>query len=91
MPECSIDCGYVPRPWRDDGETLTNLFEERCCNGEGDGGGSGTTPGTFMYGNGSPEGVVVADRGQTYIDVAGDTFWMKKTGDGTNTLWIQMV
>ena len=56
--------------------------------------GSGATDyatGGNFSGAGSPEGVVVASPGATYIDTTNGFFWMKKTGTGTNTGWINVV
>lgn len=42
-------------------------------------------------GNGSPEGVVTADCGDLYINReggAGATFWVKESGNRTNTGWV---
>lgn len=41
-------------------------------------------------GSGSPEGVVAASPGSSYLDTDNDSFWMKKTGSG-NTGWIQLL
>lgn len=46
------------------------------------------TGGNFS-GSGSPEGVVTASPGATYVDTATGNFWTKKTGTATNTGWIQ--
>lgn len=43
-----------------------------------------------LVGTGSPEGVVTANPGQTYLDTTGDTFWVKKTGTG-NTGWLNLI
>lgn len=56
--------------------------------------GSGATDyatGGNFSGAGSPEGVVVASPGATYIDTSSGSFWMKKTGSGTNTGWLQQI
>lgn len=49
-------------------------------------------PGIFdSYGLGSPEGVVVASVGSTYRrtnGTAGETFYVKESGFGTNTGWV---
>ncbi len=47
--------------------------------------------GAGLSGSGSPQGVVSANPGQTYVDTAGHTFWIKETGSGTNTGWVQYV
>ena len=44
----------------------------------------------IKFGEGSPEGVVTANRGCLYLRTdggAGTTFYAKETGDGTNTGW----
>lgn len=42
-------------------------------------------------GDGSPEGVVIGVPGDLYINRsggAGQTLWVKETGNGTNTGWV---
>jgi hypothetical protein len=52
------------------------------------------TPGDgrrFIEGNGSPNGAVVGSRGDIYAQkdgTRGNTFWMKDSGDATNTGWV---
>lgn len=44
----------------------------------------------FLTGEGSPEGVVTADRGAIYQRTdggAGSTLYVKESGDGLNTGW----
>lgn len=41
-------------------------------------------------GEGSPEGVVTAPPGSTYVDTLGSGFWVKFTGTG-NTGWVQLI
>lgn len=48
-------------------------------------GGSG---GGGLAGTGSPQGVVSASPGQTYVDVSTNNLWLKVTGTG-NTGWFQ--
>lgn len=48
-------------------------------------GGGGTTSGT-----GSPEGVITAPEGTTYLDRSTGNFWAKQTGSG-NTGWLQLI
>lgn len=45
---------------------------------------------TNEVGTGSPEGVVSAAPGSTYLDTDADSLWMKDTGTG-NTGWIQLI
>lgn len=52
-----------------------------CC-GSGAGG---------LVGTGSPEGVVTADPGTSYLDESTNSFWYKETGTDTNTGWIQLI
>jgi len=40
-----------------------------------------------LYGHGSPEGVVTASRGATYVDVDAPALYFKASGDNTNTGW----
>lgn len=47
-----------------------------------------TLPGA---GVGSPEGVVAGSPGKTYLDTAAENLWIKKTGSGTTTGWIQLI
>lgn len=49
-----------------------------------------TVPAAPLSGAGSPEGVVTASPGETYLDTTADGFWAKKTGVG-NTGWIQLI
>lgn len=44
-----------------------------------------------LVGTGSPEGVVTADPGTSYLDESINSFWFKETGTGTNTGWIQLI
>lgn len=41
-------------------------------------------------GSGSPEGVVTANPGTSYLDGDTDSLWYKKTGTG-NTGWVQLI
>lgn len=54
------------------------------------GAGSGGSGGAGVTGVGSPEGVVTAPPGTTYLDTSSDSLWFKKTGAG-NTGWIQLI
>ena len=40
---------------------------------------------------GSPEGAITGSPGQTYLNTTDDSFWVKKTGIGTTTGWIQLI
>lgn len=52
-----------------------------------DGGGGGGV-GCSQHGNGSPEGVVTANIGCTYVqEDAPGVFWVKVANDGANTGW----
>lgn len=51
------------------------------------GGGSG---GTGLSGSGTPQAVVTAAVGTTYLDTASGDFWVKQTGSG-NTGWLQLI
>ncbi|MCD4756013.1 tail fiber domain-containing protein [bacterium] len=44
----------------------------------------------FFTGNATPEGVVTAQLGSLFMDSAGGTLYLKDTGDGTNTGWVQV-
>lgn len=50
------------------------------------GGGAGGIVGT-----GAPNGSVVGSVGQNYTDTAAQTFWIKETGNATNTGWVQFI
>ena len=54
-----------------------------CCAGSSGGGGS--------VGVGSPEGVVIGNPGNSYLDSSTNSFWFKETGTGTNVGWIQLI
>lgn len=80
MPETA----YVPDP-----RPVPYTFHESIDLGSsGLGGGSGGSGG--LQGAGSPEGVVTADPGTTYVDSTGHAFYVKETGSG-NTGWLQYV
>ena len=61
--------------------TPSREFECDCPGGSGSGGLSGV---------GSPEGVVTASPGTTYLDTSTNGFWVKNTGNG-NTGWFQLI
>lgn len=45
----------------------------------------------YFYGNGSPEGVIIADKGSIYINREGGsstTLYVKETGIQSNTGWV---
>lgn len=44
-----------------------------------------------IVGTGSPNGAVVGNVGQNYTDTAAQTFWIKETGNATNTGWVQFI
>jgi len=52
-------------------------------------GGAGGTGSGGLSGVGSPEGVVTANPGTTYLDDSGG-FWAKFSGTG-NTGWLQLI
>lgn len=52
-------------------------------------GGDGS--GAAFAGSGSPQGVTTASPGNTYIDTATGNFWVKQTGTGTNTGWLELI
>jgi hypothetical protein len=43
-----------------------------------------------LAGVGSPEGVVAANPGQTYLDTSTNSFWVKNNGTGTSG-WFQEI
>lgn len=71
---------YVPDPR---GGNLTVASREFDCTCGGSGGN--------FIGTGSPEGVVTADPGDLYSDESTNSIWIKETGTGTNTGWVQYV
>lgn len=67
------------------------ILEVRILNALRAAGGSGGGTGQAgITGSGSPEGVVTATAGTTYLDEDTDSLWFKKTGSG-NTGWIQLI
>lgn len=67
----------------DDG--MRSLHKIVALNG---GGSAGAYSGGGNFsGTGSPEGVVTANKGATYVDTTSNQFYFKTT-DGTNTGWI---
>lgn len=50
----------------------------------------GAPGGSGEAGVGSPEGVVTASPGTTYIDTSTNNLWIKVTGSG-NTGWVQLI
>lgn len=44
-----------------------------------------------IVGTGAPNGSVVGSVGQNYTDSAAQTFWIKETGNATNTGWVQFI
>lgn len=63
---------------------ITQLLCNIAVNG---GGGAGTCN---SAGTGSPEGVVTANPGCTYLDTSNDFYWVKRTGSG-NTGWLNLI
>jgi hypothetical protein len=51
---------------------------------------TGGSSGTFS-GTGSPQGAQVGSPSNTYLDTSGNHFWVKATGTGTNTGWVEIV
>jgi len=41
-----------------------------------------------LWGSGSPEGVVVGQLGNTYVDIVSQNFYEKASGNNLNTGWI---
>lgn len=44
-----------------------------------------------LFGSGSPEGAVTGSRGYTYFDTANQIFYVKNTGDDSDTGWLAMI
>jgi hypothetical protein len=55
-----------------------------CCEDNGSSGAGN------LFGSGSPEGAVTADVGQGYVNTNNGEYWVKQSGDGTNTGWVQV-
>lgn len=51
---------------------------------------NGSSGSAGLSGAGSPEGVVTANPGTTYVNTTDESFWVKKTGTG-NTGWIKLI
>jgi hypothetical protein len=51
---------------------------------------AGGTGGAGIVAAGSPQGVVTAPPGTTYLDSSTGSLWMKETGVG-NTGWLQLI
>ena len=60
------------------------LLQQIAVNGSGGGGGAG------VVGTGSPEGVVTAMAGKTYLDTSSNSFWVKGSGSG-DTGWVALI
>lgn len=65
-------------------------IEQKILGALRDGGGGGGGAAGFA-GVGSPEGVVTANPGATYLDTSTNSFWVKNSGTGTNTGWVQLI
>lgn len=44
-----------------------------------------------IVGTGPPNGSVVGNVAQNYTDASAQTFWIKETGNATNTGWVQFI
>lgn len=53
--------------------------------------GSGSGSGGTLSGAVDPNGSATGDPGYTYVNTAANTFWVKTSGTGTNTGWLQFV
>jgi hypothetical protein len=71
------DIGILPRPYPSESEDYASNVGE---------GNAYTSSGEV-----DPEGAVAGCPGNTYLNTVTETVWMKKTGDGTNTGWIQVI
>lgn len=56
-----------------------------------DGGGGGGGSGATYSGSGSPQGVQTADPGNTYWDQLNSVLYIKDSGVGTNTGWLEII
>lgn len=72
-----------------DSRNLMVVIAEGTNQNSGGGGGS-ESGGGGEAGAGSPEGVVTADPGTTYLDTATNSFWAKATGSGS-VGWVQLI
>lgn len=57
---------------------------------DGQPGGSTSSGGGGLVGDGPPEGVVTAPEGTTYLDRLNDNFYAKRTGSD-NTGWVPLI
>lgn len=76
--------GSVPQLTSTERQLLVKLLLAANSGGGGGGGGSG------MFGVGSPQGVVTANQGTTYLQTDTGSFWAKQTGTG-NTGWLELI
>ena len=81
MPQTFYPEGNVSLPSDNEMRSLHKLVD---LIGSGGGGGGG------LSGVGSPEGVVAANPGRTYLDTSTNSFWVKNSGSGT-TGWVQLI
>jgi hypothetical protein len=74
-------------PWYTNTE---RVLEAKILNKLNAGGGGGGTGSPGAVGIGSPEGVVTANAGTTYLDTSTNSFWVKSSGIG-NTGWTELL
>lgn len=53
-------------------------------------GAPGTDATALAPGVVDPEGAVIGDPGQTYLNTSDNSFWVKATGNG-NTGWVELI
>jgi hypothetical protein len=70
---------------------LLAILNQLLCNLVAGGGGGGGGACCGVVGTGSPEGVQTGSPGRMYLDISNDSLWMKRTGTGTTTGWIQLI
>jgi len=68
---------------------LVKILNSLNAGGGGGGGGGSGTGQSGIVGTGSPEGVVTATPGTSYLDGSTGAYWDKQTGNG-NTGWLQI-
>lgn len=72
-------------PLQSDPQRVIEVKILRAINAATCSGGTGGNSGT-----GSPEGVVTASPGATYLDTSSNSLWAKNSGTG-NTGWVQLI
>lgn len=94
MAECSVtnlvdeSCSNQFKQAAQNETMFRAIMLQLLCNISAGGGGGGSSN---IVGSGSPEGAETADPGVMYLDEDINSLWMKKTGTGTTTGWVQLI